>query len=176
MCSFTIPPTYAGSDGQAARAVQRFALASLAGELATEAGLTGLDRGEITSLIMAVFEQYVVGAGRFAVSIESEQAKNAILDFINVHGDSRFSNKKEVGGHIVHNRAGWYEDGTDGDGSDYRVFLFHRSGLEEALRGLDKKRAIDALIDTGLLGSRGSVLHRVSSGAVRLYGIKIKKD
>ena len=132
--------------GQERRAAGRFALIAMAGELATDYGLTDWDAGMATDCAGRMFDRWLEGRDGEGDS-EQHKAKNAILSFINLHGDTRFSDESLKFQTAVHDRAGWWSEGFSGD----REYWFHVDGLKAALRGIDYKRAKEALINCGLM-------------------------
>ncbi len=157
------------SEGQDKRAAARFALLAVAGELATEYGITGWPEGEATNAAAEVFKAW--RALRGTGNDEQRQIVERVADFIERHGDSRFSN---VVAHDLDamriNRAGWWRDGASG-----RVYLFTSAGMKEALVGFDFRRALDTLQRAGLLppssGER-SRPERIGERMVRVYAIQ----
>ena len=79
----------AGADGQVRRAARRFALASLAGELATEAGITGWRPGEAQGAAVVCFRAWLDQRGT-AGGREAQQIADALRRFISEHSTSRF--------------------------------------------------------------------------------------
>ena len=74
----------------------------------------------------------------------------------------------------MHNRAGWR------DASGGVRYLFTASGMKEAIKGFDLKRAADVLIQCGALPDRGadgkpSRLTRIDGVMVRVYPISPDK-
>jgi putative DNA primase/helicase len=105
-------------EGQHKRAAHRFALVALAGELATEYGLTGWSKDMAINVAGELFEQWKLEHG-FG---DDEQRKilDQISDFIDKNGDSRFSEMdNEI--QVCHNRAGYFEDSNAG-----RIFFFNK--------------------------------------------------
>ncbi|MCO5118770.1 MAG: DUF927 domain-containing protein [Burkholderiaceae bacterium] len=156
-------------EGQDKRAAARFALLALAGELATEYDLTGWPEGEATKAAGVAFKAWQALRGRG--NDERRQIPERVAEFIERHGDSRFSNADHAGldDPMRVNRAGWWRD--EGDG---RAYLFNKAGLREALQGFDFRRALDTLQEVGALpasaGER-SKPERIGGRLVRLYSI-----
>ena len=162
----------ASGDGQPARAAARLAVLALAGELATAYGITGWEEGEAIKAARVGFGAWMGQRGNVSGNMEQQQIVQAVLDFIDRHGDSRFS---DVAGpyddkqqSMVRDRAGWWE-GT-GDGVQY---LFTSVGMREAVTGFEFNRALKCLEQAGLLtyGSDGkaSRTKRIHSRNVRVY-------
>ena len=160
-----------GDSGQEKRVSARFALAALAGELATEYGLTDWPEGTATKAADTGFKAWrnMRGGG----NDERRQILNAVSAFIERHGDGRFSNA-DGNDHIsIRDRAGWWRD----DGENGRVYLFNTDGLREALKGVDFRRGLDVLQESGALpapnganGERAKPL-RIGGRLARFYPI-----
>jgi putative DNA primase/helicase len=162
-----------GSEGQEKRAAARFALIALAGELATEYGITGWSPGDAIKAAALGFK--VWRASRGDGNSERIQVLDRLRDFIDRHGDSRFSDKDAKTDIPIRDRAGWWEDTPDG-----RIYLFSAGGLREALKGFDYDRAQDLLAEVGVLPQRDaqgrhSRSSRVNGKPTRWYPIDLSK-
>jgi putative DNA primase/helicase len=158
-----------GGDGQEKRAAGRFALVALAGEVATEYGITGWSEGVAIDAAAKGFAAWHSLRGRG--NEEQKKILVAVAGFIDRHGDSRFSNANQLEEAMRVNRAGWWVDRQDG-----RTYLFNADGLREALAGFDFKRALDTLQKAGALpaaNDRGERAHphRIHGRLLRLYTI-----
>lgn len=155
------------AEGQAKRAAGRFALLALAGEVATEYGITGWPEGAATEAAEVGFKAWQSARGHG--NDERRQILELVAGFIARHGDSRFSNAdaNTADDSMRINRAGWWRD-VDGG----RIYLFNAEGLREAVKGFDFKRALDTLQEAGALpatsGERAKA-QRISGQLVRLY-------
>jgi hypothetical protein len=110
-----VPP---GADGQVQRAAGRFALAALAGELATLAGVTGWEPGAAEAAAETCFRAWLDARGGTGAR-EAQQVTAAVRRFIGLHGAARFETIKDgaepgdMGGSEqpadprTINRAGW---------------------------------------------------------------------
>lgn len=163
-----------GSEGQDKRAAGRFALVGLAGELATDYGLTGWQVGDALKAAAHAFNLWRTGRGKG--NDERRQIADKVLSFIQRHGDARFANADYTGdSQNVRDRAGWWRKNGDG-----REYLFTADGMREALKGFDFKRALNVLQEQGALplpeadGKRTRV-YRFGSERVRLYPINPNK-
>jgi putative DNA primase/helicase len=159
--------------GQEKRAVGRFALLALAGELATEYGITGWAEGDATKAAAEGFK--VWGAMRGSGNDERRQILEQVSGFIERHGDSRFSKVDGDGEIAVRDRAGWWEDLNDS-----RIYLFTADGMQEALKSFDFKRALNVLQEEGVIGPSGADGKRakprtISKRPVRLYAVHASK-
>ncbi|SNT30376.1 Uncharcterized protein, DUF927 family [Noviherbaspirillum humi] len=138
---FQIP----GAEGQEKRAAQHLALIALAGELATEFGVTGWREGEALEAAAEALKLWhdMRGSG----NSERRDMLGQLQEFIDRHGDSRFSSTDPVQeGAMRHNRAGWWRESANG-----RQYLFTATGMREALKGFDFKRALKVLAAAGVL-------------------------
>ena len=76
--------------GQVQRGGRRFALVAAAGEMATEAGLTGWPAGEATRAARACFEAWIQSRGGSGSS-EVAAMLRQVRRFLETHGDGRFT-------------------------------------------------------------------------------------
>lgn len=153
------------------RAAKVLALIGLAGELATEYGLTGWHEGEAMGAAIEAFHAWAAGQG--GVRSEHEQILANVSGFIERHGDARFSNVNGDQAQVpmVRDRAGWWRDDAGG-----RIYLFNSEGLTEALGGFDKKRGTEALEVAGWLvereGDKRSIRLWINGNRRRVYAIR----
>lgn len=157
-------------EGQDKRAAGRFALLALAGELATEYGLTGWPEGEAVKAALVGFNAWRSLRGRG--NDERRQILERVSDFIERHGDGRFSNADASGENQTRDRAGWWRDIGEG-----RVYLFTTEGMREALKGFDFNRALDELESCGAIPKAGAdgkraKLMRLGSRPGRIYEVR----
>lgn len=159
-----------GDASQDGRAAGRFALVALAGELAIEYGIVPWPEGtavKAAAVGLAAWRSLRGGSG----NDEPRQILERVNAFIQRHGDSRFSNKANVGD-VVRDRAGWWED----DAARGRVYLFTSDGLKEAVKGFELSRALDSLQAAGALvtpnesGER-RVVRQIGNGKPKLYAV-----
>ncbi|MDA8129638.1 MAG: DUF927 domain-containing protein [Betaproteobacteria bacterium] len=162
-----------GGEGQDKRAAGRFALLALAGEMATEYGITGWPEGEAVKAAAEGFRVWRAARGRG--NDERRQILDRVLGFIERHGDGRFSDADHTGETPIRDRAGWWRDTGEG-----REYLFTADGMREALKGFDFKRALDALQEVGALpipgaDGRRQRFHRIGGRGVKLYPVHADK-
>lgn len=168
-------PTFAsdGTEGQDKRAAARFALIGLAGELATNYGLTGWLEG--AAIDAAAYAYNLWQSTRGKGNDERRQTLQQLSSFIERHGDGRFSDADVAGGAQIRDRAGWWKD-TNG----MREYLFTADAMREATKGLDFKRALDVLQEAtalpapGANGERATFI-RIAGRGVKLYQINPDK-
>jgi putative DNA primase/helicase len=155
--------------GQEKRAANRFALVALAGELATEYGLTGWQEDEAFEAAALMFSLWLGQRGKEGNS-EQHDLIQQLSDFLERHGGSRFEPHPNDSVHTIRDRAGWI---TRRDGE--AVYLFNSNGIREALKGHDFKRALTKLHEVGLLPKdkqgKHSVLERIGGSSSRVYPI-----
>jgi len=138
-----------GGEGQEKRAATRFALVAMAGELATEYGITGWPEGLARAAAGEFFRIWRASRGRG--NSERRDILEKLADFIDRHGDSRFLCAAGHSGLPVRDRAGWWRDTDDG-----RVYLFTSGGLREALTGFDFNKCKSVLREAGALPEPGA--------------------
>jgi putative DNA primase/helicase len=160
------------SEGQAKRVAGRFAIIAMAGEIATEYGLTGWQEGaaiQAASIALMTWQNSRAGGG----NDEKRQILEKVSAFIERHGDSRFSDASSGSDQQIRDRAGWWHDC-----GDRRTYLFTNDGMREALKGFDFKRALDELQNAGVItagsGER-SKPQRIAGRTVRIYTIHAEK-
>lgn len=167
-----LPEFQATSDeGQAKRAGARFASFALAGELATEYGITGWPKEDAIRSAAVAFAAWRNLRGRASASLERDQVAQSVRSFIERHGDSRFSDVQNVDDQhaaIVRERAGWWDDSDCG-----RRYLFTATGMREALKGFDFSRALDALQEMGAIPAPGADGKRASFRRIHGRGLKL---
>lgn len=170
------------NEGQATRAARRFAIFGLAGELATQYGVTGWPQGEairaaavgLKSWLSLLGSQHLSGDG-----MERGQVLTAVAEFLERHGDARFS---DVAAHdddraaVVRDRAGWWQAQPNGE----RHYLFTTSGIKAALIDFDFSRATDTLVKAGALPAkdaqgRASRVKRIRGLTARVFEVNPQK-
>ncbi len=157
--------------GQGKRAAARFAVLALAGELATEYGVTGWAYGEAIEAAAAGFAAWNALRGLGRGNLERDQIIERLTGFIERHGDSRFSDSgsdDDQRAAMVRDRAGWWQKTDKG-----RRYLFTAQGMGEALKGYDLKRALDILQDAGAIEAPGADGKRARFHRIRGHGMKL---
>lgn len=160
-------------NAQAGRVADRFAVIALAGEMAIAYGLLPWTPGTALADCQLLYGEWLsrVGGG----NAEDRQILAGILDFIDKHGSSRFSDvEDQTPDTKVFNRAGYWEVvGVK------RLYLFNKSALTEAAHGHGLARVVKALEGAGALAkhdtdrdSRRTKKYRLpAGGSARLYVI-----
>lgn len=162
-----------GGEGQDKRAAGRFALLALAGEVATEYGITGWPEGEAINAASECFKLWRASRGKG--NDERRQILDKVSGFIERHGDGRFSDADASHESQLRDRAGWWRDS-----SDSREYLFTTDGMREALKDFDFKRALDVLQEAGALPVPGAdgkraKFYRIAGRGVKLYPVQAEK-
>lgn len=164
------------AEGQDRRVSARFALFAMAGELATEFGITGWAEG--TAIAAAKVGLQAWRAGRLApINNERGGIVEQLAGFVDRHGDSRFCGLDASASvsAMVRDRAGWWEHDV---ALDQRIYWFTGEGLRDALKGLDFNRSIDALRAAGVLMAgedRAAVVKKINGRPMRLYKVNPAK-
>jgi len=163
-------PIDLGGAGVCGRAAGRVALLALAGELATEYGITGWP--EQAALDAAVIGFQAWRSMRGGGNDERRQILDKLAGFLERHGDSRFSDWTADGA-AIRDRAGWWKP----DDAGGRLYLFNADGLREALKGFDFKRALDVLEAAGVIPKASATGERsktenVGGRKVRVYPVR----
>jgi putative DNA primase/helicase len=165
------------ASGQEKRVAAKFALIALASELATEYEITNWPPNLAFDAAIRAFRAWQSWRGQG--NAERQQIVRALAEFLEKHGDSRFTEldleshtKAEIS---VRDRAGWYHD-TDVSGKTERTYLFTAAGLREALRDFDFRRALDVLAELGVLpredaSGKHTRIYRIAGRAMRLYPV-----
>ncbi|TDY23931.1 putative DNA primase/helicase [Paraburkholderia sp. BL6665CI2N2] len=136
----------ADATGQAHRVCQRLALIGLAGEYATNCGITGWTEGEALQAAAKCFSVWLENRGGGG-NQERGNVLAGVKAFFESHEESRFTDLAAVTDRPTINRAG-YKRSTDG-AVEYLVFpeVFKR----EVCAGHDPKAAAKMLIESGWL-------------------------
>ena len=150
--------------GQVRSVARRFALVAVAGELATESGITGWTAGEAEEAAARLFRAWLAARGS-AGAREDQQAIEQLRAFMVAHGVSRFERwdkdkRPNSEGDVVaeaapvervsvQHRAGWRRWIEEEDGRGFWRYYMTREAMGEALAGLDFRAAVRVLADAG---------------------------
>jgi uncharacterized protein (DUF927 family) len=135
------------STGQIIRVARRFALVAVAGELASQYGLTGWNEGEST---YAAYKCYRAWLEHFGM--EGNKEDRAILAqvraFFESHGASRFDNIRTPNNERIQNRAGFYYT----DDAGFRVYMVLTEVFKKELcLGFEPRMVVRVLMNEGWL-------------------------
>ncbi len=102
-------------NGQANRVLRRFALVAVAGELATQAGITGWQQGRAFEAVAQCFNTWLGNLGN-GENLEETKILEHIKAFFEANGTSRFEDLtviRHTDGEVIrlriHNRVGYYD-------------------------------------------------------------------
>jgi len=140
-----------GAEGQIFRAANRFALLAAAGELATKYGITGWYEGEAERAIKVCFDEWLANREGPA-ALEETRALAQVRQFIELHGESRFTRISSVGERETDqrdtiNRAGFVRKKYDG----MEFLIFPEVFKSEICKGFDFNFVAKLLIREGWL-------------------------
>ncbi len=170
-----------GAHGQVQRVASRFALVGIAGELATQAGLTGWANGEAVKAARTCFSAYLDARGGIGNS-EHDAILRQVSGFFQLHGDARFTWwHRAMDDHKPNtmNRAGFKRllsrDGepiksdsdhhreygekmhpVDGEEAQLEYFVLPAVFREEICKGFNPKTVAHLLVDRGMLLPEGA--------------------
>ena len=138
---------YSDLTAQAHRVAKRFAIVSAAGELATQAGITGWQAGQATKAVMTCLDNWLDNYGR-----DGEHEQRQIIDhikaFIEQHGASRFQpcykNTRLNFEERTPNRVG-YRNMDTGD------YYFSKETFDSVCAPFSKKKVLQVLEEVDLL-------------------------
>jgi putative DNA primase/helicase len=128
---------------QETRAAKAFALVGVAGELATQYGVTGWPEGAALAAALQCFGDWRGYRGEG--DTEPQHIKTAVADYIEKFGDARFTSTDDDT-RLHGERSGYWREDSQG-----RQWLLTESGLKEAAKGFDLKQVVEVLKTAGWL-------------------------
>jgi len=157
------------NNSQAGRVADRFAVTALGGELAIEYGVLPWPKGTAIEACQTLYGEWVATQGKG--NTEDRQILTYLSDFLDAHGDTRFSNVTFGADRTPGPRAGYFELIND-----TRLYHFNTAGLKEAAHGYGIDRVVQALDSVGALirnkPGRNQNQHRIREGGRKwLYTI-----
>ena len=144
--------------GQVSIVARRFGLVSIAGELATEYGLTGWEAGEAMAAAQTCFKSWLDNFGAHG-NREERAMLSQVRAFFESYGISRFDSVNSPNNENIHNRAGFYR--TDDQG--FRIFIVLSEVFKnEVCKGYDPKTVAKVLHNEGWIraATDGSLSHK----------------
>lgn len=155
------------------RAASMFGLIGFAGELGIEYGLLPWPQGSALEAALIALKMWHENNG--PGNNEDQEILQLINDFIDKHGDSRFSSLS-LTNNMIRDRAGYYQDKND-----QRIYMFFPNGLMEAAGGRhSRNRVVDALKRNGCIvehdNDRITKKTRTPNGLSNLYYVCINKE
>ena len=139
------------ASGQVDRVARRFAVVAAAGELATEAGITGWSEGEAARAAKACFHSWLESRGSIG-NAEEVQILRQVRRFFEAHGEGRFTEwRRAVDDHAPKtlHRAGFRKSITDSttDTVGWEFYVFTETFRTEVCEGFEVKSALRVLRD-----------------------------
>lgn len=132
---------------QAYRVAKRFAIVAAAGEIATQAGITGWQSGQATTAVMTCLDNWLDNYGRDGEH-EQRQIIEHIKAFIEQHGSSRFQpchiHMHQDFETKITNRAGYHNYDTG-------EYYFSTSTFDEVCSPFNKSKVLQVLDEARLL-------------------------
>ncbi len=156
-----------------ARAARGFALIGLAGELASEYGVTGWPERIAMQAALICFKHWRQQRG--TGELEPQQLANALRQYIELYGDSRFT-KTDDPNRLHGERSGYWRHTERG-----RQWLFSTAGFKKAIGHADLALAVKLLIGQGILKSgpnpkKHVTQVKVHGGSAWFYVIQFDDD
>lgn len=138
---------YSNLAPQAHRVAKRFAIVAAAGEMATQADITGWQAGQATTAVMTCLDNWLDNYGRDGEH-EQRQIIEHIKAFIEQHGSSRFQachrNPYQDFEAKITNRVGYRNYGTG-------EYYFTTSTFDEVCSPFSRSKVLQVLDDAKLL-------------------------
>ncbi|EAA6341480.1 DUF927 domain-containing protein [Salmonella enterica subsp. salamae] len=168
-----------GAGNQTGRIVDRFALLAVAGELATEAGLTGWEQGEAYKAAKSCLDAWISDRGHIANQEEAD-ALERVRHFITANQYTRFASWYANDKNRPSNAVGFrkVEEGNNNDEAKTTFYIF-ASGWKEICGTFNAKKTADLcrqkgwlIPDTNGKNSRNERLPEV--GQKRVYVLNSK--
>jgi len=165
------------ADGQVGRVASRFALIAAAGELATQYGITGWNKGEVINAVTTCFQSWLYLRG----GVGNQESKNLIdqvRGYFEQYGDSRFVGvhfAKPNEGLVITDKFQKYNrrDGfRNRDEHGRNEFLVLPAAFREICEGFSVRAAAKILVKKGIItpGNDGK-----SQKGMRLPDMGMKK-
>lgn len=170
---------YDGLSSQAHRVAKRFSLVAAAGEIATQAGITGWQTGQATAAVKVCFNNWLDNYGRDGEHEERQIIKH-VQAFIEQHGASRFQiwsepmhdEDQSTIEQKTNNRVGFRRQDTD------EYYFYPNMFEQEVCSPYSLKKVIKVLDEAGLLNKNEQdrkmlkVTLPNTKNRLRMYAIK----
>jgi putative DNA primase/helicase len=134
-----------GSSGQTRRVARRFATVAVAGELATQFGLTGWSEEEAYAAVKACFESWLSGYG--SGNREDSLIETHARLYLEMHRSSRFQQCDSDGTERIANQAGYWKD----DGGQKLFLVTPEVFKKEVAAGFNQTTVARVLKEKGML-------------------------
>lgn len=185
-----------GASGQVKRGARRFALIAAAGELATQAGLTGWPEGEATRAAKVCFDAWINSRGG-AGSSEATSMVRQVRSYLETNGEGKFAMwHRSTDDHApktliragvrrmlnadgdpiktgnIPASNGYVEPVAIGDGVSFEYFILAETFQNEVCKGYDHKAVAAVLLPHGCLKVKEAGRYSIT---VRLPGIGLAR-
>ena len=157
------------ADSQVKRVADRFAIVAAAGRLATLNGILPWEEHTADWAAATCFKAWLTHRGGIGTG-EHQKGIQAVLEFIDLHGKSRFADKDGTGEKVI-SMAGFRTTSADGDDDDgVHNYLFTPAGWKDACEGHNPTEVAKAMANAGLLdaSAKGGVFK--AQKKVRVHG------
>lgn len=136
---------YSGLSEQSGRVLASFAVVAAAGEMATDAGITGWQAGQATDAVKVCFQSYLDNYGSSA-NLEEKQVISHIAKYLQKYANSRFedaeSNVKRLS-----EKAGYYRQSNN-------TYLFATEVFTDICQPFDKRQVLKVLHKHNLIDKK----------------------
>ncbi len=169
-CADTVP---ANATGQVHRVAKRFALVAIAGELATQAGITGWNEGEATQAATRCFNDWLADfGGADGENREHLKVLDTVKAFIERNGSKFMAFNLSEGSQPVPDLVGFYRQHGQN-----REYLVQASQFERVCEGFSTKQATTALHAAGWMETTESRNTRLPMmGQKKVYVIRFPDE
>lgn len=160
-------PENAGN--QVGRVVSRFALVAVAGEMATEFGVTGWEEGEAFKAVKVCFSAWIKERGH----VDNQENKGVIEQIKSFFTANQYSRFAVIGGNNIPNNMVGYRKTIKHakTGEDSTIFYVLPSAWKEVCKGFDPVKAAKLCHEAGALITNNEKLQSV----IRLPDIGVKR-
>lgn len=162
----TVPPN---ADSQVKRVADRFAVIAAAGRWATIKGILPWEEDTAEWAAATCFNAWLSQRGGTGAG-EHQKGIQAVLEFIDLHGKSRFADKDATGEKVI-NMAGYRTIGSDGDNDGVCDYLFSPAGWKDACEGHNPTEVAKAMFSAGLLDATNKGGAFKAQKKVRVQGV-----
>ncbi len=146
----------------------RFALVALAGEMATQYGITGWNDGEATGAAKRCFNDWLEGFG--AGNREDTKILQAVTAFIERNG-AKFQDLSLMSPNAIPDLVGYSRMAASG-----REYLVLASQFERICDGYSRKQVVPVLVAAGILQTATSKPERIPDGVKKVYVLRLQDD
>ncbi len=167
------------ASGQARRVASRFALVAAGGELATEWGITGWERGEAIKAARDCFKSWLSGFGGEGNQEERAMIRQ-VIHFIELNSEGRFADIKRsvvTDDHApkILSKAGFRKHTGIGEETTTEFYILPEVFKTEVCKGFDYRQVARVLIDKGFMRGDGKHLQpKVTlpgEGCIRVFHV-----